>query len=336
MDIPITEFLKIPYINKNSLDKRVIHLNPFLREDGGWDDWLPIPDPKTGNQTLFEMKIEGLAQSFYYAKKKQEDADLFLNFSQLFIQRLNFPEISSYLYPIIDDISNLAASVEKIKLFEEIMKEENSETKYDKLKLTRFCSTELEYIFFVCRSLFDLLQKVILNLWKYLEFHNIKIKKDLPDSFSRMILNDNKPMSEQEIIKRYTLPKEFGAVYYSCSDIFNTIKTFRDSINHHGKDFSIVFCMDNFFAVDIKKPPFEKYAIWDKNEIMPNNLAPVLKGLYFFVINVISAFERFSLLISKGIPLPEETFPGYNVYYRSPSKFDFLTTNFPAMSNGSF
>lgn len=72
---------------------------------------------------------------------------------------------------ISEDINNLCVSVEKIDLFHDIWLKDAERINW------RFVTTEIEYIFKVCRSIFDLLQEVVYRIWERFQYADQTLQK---------------------------------------------------------------------------------------------------------------------------------------------------------------
>ena len=152
--IPLSELKQIRHIDVDNLSGRSISVMHFF--DGeSWDFWLPA-----------ENKLIWLdsrpAESDYLGTVPESEEDILLHFLNFMVQRACWPDTLRHIGAIRCDIHNLAASLAKFELFHSV--------KEDRLdQLYRFASTELEYIFVVCRSMFDLLQETISSLWTHIK-----------------------------------------------------------------------------------------------------------------------------------------------------------------------
>ena len=150
-EIEKSEFAKIPFIDSENIGGRVLTTLTFF-EEGEWQIWLPSPKGL--------IKIKGCpAEANYFARIPEKDTDISLYFLNFMTQRACWTEAMPFVYGILNDIHNLGASLGKLDLFHRSFGDKN-------LDVTRFASTEIEYIFGVCRSLFDLLQETIATLWQ--------------------------------------------------------------------------------------------------------------------------------------------------------------------------
>lgn len=166
-------------------------------------------------------------EGHYFAKERVSDADGYLFFSDYMLKHAYYPEVVYYIHAILDDLLNLGASIEKLDLFFTDWLKEHSKVS------ERFVSTELEYIFNACRSIFDLLQQIVLKLWDRVQLideeENTK-KKRLPSSFSKMVLTASTLLSQEEIQKKHAIPSRVAEFYFQQGPFFKWLRDYRDHI----------------------------------------------------------------------------------------------------------
>jgi len=138
-EIEKSELSKIPFIDSKNIGGRVLTTLTFF-EEGEWRIWLPLP---TG---LVPIKGEP-AEADYFARKPEQNTDIYLDFLNFMTQRACWADAMLFIDGIRNDIHNLGASLGKLDLFHHSSGDKRSE-------VGRFASTEVEYIFGVCRSLF--------------------------------------------------------------------------------------------------------------------------------------------------------------------------------------
>ncbi|SRR5258706_8834480 len=144
--IKLEELEKLSFIRYKQFDGRMIPLLSCYNDKNEWELWLPGPDGLV--RILGGEPIEAL----YFAKTCVEKDDGYLEFFNLVVKHLYFSDIVAFTNGIYDDLHNLAASIQKLELLFELWKEDSEQLS------NRYISTELEYIFSTCRSIFDLLQ----------------------------------------------------------------------------------------------------------------------------------------------------------------------------------
>src|SRR5208283_3331903 len=138
------------------------------------------------------------------------------------------PRISA----IIDDFHNLFASVAKLQLFQRLAGELSS---FDQ---EAFARTELEYMFTVGRSIFDLVQEVVRTIWgQYTlllnpEDERRRKARKLPERFSRMVLNGDSATSQDKLIETYALPPTLCEAYLRQVPFFFQLRSIRERTVH--------------------------------------------------------------------------------------------------------
>jgi len=296
---------KVTYISSDALDDRVIPLQPCYLGDSKWETWAPTVNG------LFQVRVLDVVDSCYFSKEPAADTDINMAFVGLIMKRAYFKDLVHFEKAIVEDVNNLTASISKINLFHEIWRE-------DKNKISkRFITTELEYIFKVCRSLFDLLQEIISKIWARFNYLDPSLKtKNLKPTFSRMVFFDGKLSSSQEIAERYLLPDALADFYHRNGKFFSWLRSFRDKIAHGGNSIDSLYFMDDGFAVSIETEPFKGLHIWDETELKPNNLGSVRALLSYTILNTLHALEDFGELLPKVVQLPPDIAPDYHVYIR--------------------
>jgi hypothetical protein len=127
-----------------------------------------------------------------------------------------------------DDVFNLSASLAKISHL-------HATKDIVGPGVSRMAVTEIEYLFSVCRSVFDLLQEIASALWGTIKLHDSSVtKKPLKETFSKMILFQGRASTEKELIERFGLPQPLAAYYARNAEFFMTLREFRDNVIHRG------------------------------------------------------------------------------------------------------
>jgi hypothetical protein len=302
-EINLSELKKIPYIDLANISGRAIPSLSFY--DGNeWHLWFPTPDGR-----LVDLKGEP-AESDYFALEPQNETDLFFNFLNFMTQHAFWPSVIRPINSIRNDVHNLGASLSKLDLYYRISKE-------NKLETTRLVSTEIEYLFIVCRSIFDLLQDIISTIWDKVELKDKSIKKrHLPKSFREMILKSDSLMDVDTISTQFRIPPVLAEFYYRQASFFLTLRNYRDSITHRGYDFKFIFVTEKGFAVHNNQQPFASFNVWNNRHILPNNLASLRPAIVYVITQTLNACEDFTSTIQKTIIFPPEIAPGFGLFIR--------------------
>jgi len=297
-----SELIKIPFIDSKNIGSRVLTTLTFF-EKGEWQMWLPLPNGLT------RMKGEP-AEADYFARKPEKDTDIYLDFLNFMTQRACWADTMRFIDGIRNDIHNLGASLGKLDLFHRSSTDSSAEVR-------RFASTEIEYIFGVCRSLFDLLQAVIATLWRRIELLDKKIKKrQLPKSFRRMVLDGEELMTVEIIETRFHVPTELASFYQRQGPFFQVLRKYRDDVVHSGKDFSSIFVTEKGFAVNADVQPFASFGVWNDEHMLPNRLASLRPVVAHVINETLRTCEDFAQTIQGIIRFPPEIAPGFRLFLR--------------------
>ncbi len=271
--------------------------------DGKWDMWLPTPNG------LHWLRGQP-AEADYFAITPEGSEDVYVEFLNFMVQRACWADALDPISGLQCDIHNLGASLAKIELF-------YRESADKSRNVRRFVSTEIEYVFGVCRSLFDLLQRTILRIWGRVKLLDKSIKKkNLPESFRKMVMLDRKRMSATEIAEKWHIPSTLAEFYFKQGAFFEHLRSWRDEIAHHGRDLSFLFVTERGFAVSADTEPFCSFGIWNENHMQKNRLASLRPALAYVITETLRACEEFTDAIQKIIEFPPEIVPGFRLYLR--------------------
>ncbi len=300
-----SELVKIPFIDSKNLEGRVLTTLTFF-EGGEWQMWFPSPSG------LIRIKGEP-AEADYFARMPEKDTDIYLDFLNFMTQRACWADAIYFIDGIRNDIHNLGASIEKFDLFYH----RSSSDKRRRTEIRRFASTELEYIFGVCRSLFDLLQEVVAALWQKTVLFDKSIKKrELPKSFGRVVLHGEQLMTVEAIQAKFKVPAKLAAFYYRHGAFFQMLRQYRDNVVHSGKDFNSIFVTEKGFAISANVEPFASFGVWNEEHMLPNRLASLRPVIAYIITKTLAACEDFAQMIQKVIQFPYEIAPGFKLFIR--------------------
>lgn len=272
------------------------------------EDWfMLVPGPKGGLDWVF---AESISSTYFGAECANDECDIVIDFLSVYYQFLSWPDIMGIIPDMIDDIRNISASISKIAIYQAMSKETTSH-------LRRFVITEIEYLFSVCRSLYDLLQFVIKNTWDKLQIEGNSTKTTLKSAFSDMVLHGGKPRTANDLMRKYNLPENLAEFYEEQSESFLKIRTFRDNIAHEGESIDTVFFKNDGIAVRTNEKPYNLFDVWEDSWKDDNELAPIWPFISKIVSETINSLESYiSSLIGEGIQVPPPIAPGYELYVR--------------------
>lgn len=314
--IDLAKLSVIPYLDIPNLHGRFIS-SLIFHDDGKWRMWMPAEDQ------LFEIKAWP-AESFYFSAEPESPTDIYLHFLDFIAQRASFPELQKPILGLRDDVFNLSASLAKISHLHAARDEVGT-------GVSRMVVTEVEYLFSVCRSIFDLLQEIAATLWKTIHLHDTSVnKRHLKETFSKMVLFQGRESTQDELTERFGLPRPLAAYYKRNVDFFLTLKDFRDNIIHRGSQVQTIFSSDSGFLIQNTLRPFSTMEIWRDDEKQENNLVPLLPALGIVVHKTLSACEDFSSTLEKVIEFPPPIAPKMRFFMRGYFNGLFSETLFDA------
>jgi len=312
----IKELQKTSFLKCTHYDGRVIPLQACFNDNKKWEWWIPGPEG------LIKTQPTEIVEGYYFAKEPAKENDGFLAFSNFMLKRAYYNDVVIFVRGITEDFQNLGASIDKLNLFYSLS------TKDGPSISTRYISTELEYIFKVCRSLFDLLQEIIYRIWKRLKYHDKSKKtKLLKQSFAKMILHNDNILTPEEIENKFFIPTALANFYYFQAKFFKWLREYRNKIDHAGEGFKLIFFTERGFAVNIDEEPFSELDFWNDKNTLPNKLGSVRSVIAYVILNTINSLEEFTKIISSIVDMPYDISPDYSVFIRSPHISALIESN---------
>jgi hypothetical protein len=270
---------------------------------GDWRMWVETQDKKF-------VEIHGWpAEASYFARAPEGPSYLTLHFLNFMVQHANFKDLMKPFSAIQDDIFNLSAALAMLKLVFE-----NKEL--ERAGSHRMAATEIEYILFLCRGLFDFLQEVLAKLWTKIELTDKSVrKKQLKKSFADMTLRGNAVRTAQEIAEQFQLPLFLAECYARHAAVFVKIRDYRDNLLHRGQNVQIIFRGDSGFAIQKRLGPFINPNIWHDAEVT-NGLVPLLPALALIIHGTLAAYEEFAYIFQSHFKMLNPIVPGMSLYLR--------------------
>lgn len=299
--IELAKLSAIPYLDIPNLQGRFISTLTF-HDDGKWRVWISAGDQ------LIEIKAWP-TEAFYFSAEPESPTDLYLHFLDFIAQRASFPKLQKPIRGLQDDVFNLSASLSKISHLHTARDEVGT-------GVSRMVVTEVEYLFSVCRSIFDLLQEIAAALWKTIHLHDASIKKKPLKTLSKMVLFEGRKSTQNELTERFGLPQPLAAYYMRNADFFLTLKDFRDNVIHRGSQVQTIFSSDSGFLIQNSLRPFSSMEIWRDDEKQKNDLVPLLPALGIIVHKTLSACEDFSSTLEQLIQFPPPIAPNMRFFMR--------------------
>ena len=293
----------IPFLDHAQLsgDRFIASLTFY---DGGWRMWAPTEDNKF-------VEIHGWpAEAFYFAREPEIVTDFTSRFLVFMAQHANLIELMQPFSAIQDDIFNLSAALAKLKLVFETKELERDGSH-------RMAATEVEYILLICRSMFDFLQEIVGKLWDRIELHDKTTpKRKLRKSFADMTLRGDSIRTAEEISAQFHLPMFLAECYARQAPVFLKIREFRDNLVHRGQHIQTIFRGDKGFVIAKRLGPFLNPNIWRGDEVLSNELVPLLPALALLIHGTLAACEEFAEVLQSRLRLLKPVVPGMALYMR--------------------
>lgn len=300
--IPVAQLREIPFLDVENLNGRTLSCLSFY--DGEkWHCWFPI--------AARLVKLESIpVEAVYFGRAAESSSDICLEFLNVLSQRASFPEIAPQTNSILDDVHNLGASFEKLHMLYKASIDDGP-------RMSRLVTTEIEYLFSTCRSLFDLLQEIIAILWDKVELRDKdRGKNHLPTTFSKMVIADNQTMTADEIRDKRKVPQELAEFYARSAVFFSKLRKNRDRIIHGGKASDLIFSTERGFAVSKTLQPYASFQVWNEDHLLPNDLASLRPVLAHVVVETLDCCEDFANTIQRIIGLQKDVAPGFRLFLR--------------------
>ncbi|QCS41233.1 hypothetical protein [Natrinema versiforme] len=325
-DIRESDFDKLFFID-NPAHGRLLPIYPVYspEHNGKYDDDLENPEwynwKANSNDRIYRDRGV-LGEGLYFAKEPAGNLDVTIKAVDFLVQTSLHPEIQEKVRSIVQDFMNIAAAFSKIGFYQEV----RNDTDLDVRRLT---ITEVEYIFTVCRSVYDLFQEVFRCVWERIELHESS-GNQLPENFTKMALESNEPVPSEKLEDIYGLSPELANVYESYAAIFNDIRSFRNEVIHDGVGIELILSTEKGFGVSIDQPPFCDLDAWEDDQIESHaivystirsdvsvaDVAPIWPPISKAILSTISLMNDFVDRLEAEFNLPPYLAPDYEVYIR--------------------
>jgi hypothetical protein len=310
--ITIESLKTVTYLKtENFTHGRTINLMP-LWDGESWHMWIDTPEG------LIEGKMIDAVQADYVTMAAPaRESDLFIPFVHLMWQQASWPEICPLISAISDDFHNMGTSVAKLRHFFDF------QSKLPPGAALGFARTEFEYLVMLCRSVYDLLQKIIAIIWTKIQLLDEAAEQrrraiTLPDRFSRVVLHEKRLRTRSEIESKFGLPLPLAEQYVMLGAPFSQLRDLRDSVVHGHRSIGHIFDTERGFCVNPKMPPFSLFKGWRPEHYYNENIVSVLPWLANTVLQTIDACNNLMGVFAVVISLPPEIAPGYRIFVRGP------------------
>ena len=294
------ELRKVPYIDHIPSNGRIVFLQPYLdKQDNTFKTFVPKGN---GLTWIFAEPVE----CCYYAEKViDESKDIYIKLIDTIARYYSFDSAIKTSLGILRDIENCSVVIEKYFIFLDHFRNTKD------VLTSNLITTDLEYFFGNVRSIFDLLQTLLRDLWKR------TLGISLPESFYRMI-NQN----PENLRHKYKLPEPLIRYCTDKKEFFTKCRDIRDSIYHRGLNIQIVFCTEEGFALQ-KIPSFpnpitSRFDIWPKEKTKKNGLVSVLALVSYINKKVLEDIDTFSQALVQSLHPPQPISKTHKLFFRGP------------------
>jgi hypothetical protein len=309
--VTIEDLKSITYLKTENLTHgRTLNLMP-LWDGENWQMWIDTPEGFMGG------KMIDAVQADYVAMAPAKDSDLFIPFVHLMWQQASWPEVCPLINGISDDFHNMGTSMAKLRHFFDFQNNLPSGASL------RFARTELEYLVMLCRSVYDLLQKIIAVIWKKIQLHDEVAERrrrsiTLPDRFSRVVLYEERLRTAAEIENKFGFPLPLAEEYAKLGAFFSQLRDVRNRVVHGHRGIGHVFDTERGVCVNPKVAPFSLFNAWRPEHYYNENIVSVLPWLASIILETINACNRLTGVLAIVISMPPEIAPGYKIFVRGP------------------
>lgn len=307
MRIPAADLKKITYLNVEAVGDRIINLVP-LWDGAGWHLWMPQPDG-----SLLTMRPSDSSHSDYVAKEPARHDDIHLPFVEFMWKHASWEDVAVRVRALSEDVHNLAASMAKIDHAFECRKTIGH-------GVGKFVATEVEYVFGVCRSLFDLLQEIVAAVWERIQLVDPELhrkKRKLPSSFAKVAMQGDRVMTSDEVAAKYHLPAPIASFYASHADFFGMLRRYRNDVVHGLAGQQLIFDTERGFGIPSWNNPFSAMIEWRQEDRYNDRVLSLRPVLGHVICNTIYACNGFTDVVSRVITFPADLAPGYRYFMRS-------------------
>jgi hypothetical protein len=252
------------------------------------------------------------ASSLYIAKGINDDKqDLYIPIIDFVYKFISYPKINYHIAGLENNIIDLFIIISKIDSY--IYGNQRH------LLISDFVKTDMEYLFIVCKRMYDILQHIIMILWESIKTFDGQEKVNLPERFRNIVINNNKRRSIDEIVSYYHLPKDIAQFYINQIDFYERLKKIRDDIVHREKTFDTFFILDDGIGISNSDKLFDVFEILNTNDHKQNGIYSIRPLINYVITTTLKSCCDFCNCIAQIIILPKPIIIDFNVYLRTPS-----------------
>jgi hypothetical protein len=305
------EIQKLPYVTAIPQDGRIVPIQTFY--DVSTNDWF-FYVPHGQAELIRLLDGETISGSYLGHAKADPKRDIEFPLGSLVIQHLSYSGTLAALGKLENDIHRSAAVMEKYHV---LWGQRNQGHQSAALLI----ESELEYLTFLLRSLYDLLQGVIRDLCQRfvrLDDRSAKAMNKLSSSFADIVIQNDEIREPDDLVSRYRMPEALANWYYAEAPFFRELRQLRNGIAHHGQRPPSIFETEWGFAISPSDPPWNMFDEWPV-ELQWNGRLGSLRAIFAgFIAHSLQAMTRFASTISTLLELPPALGDDLHLFVRSP------------------
>lgn len=311
LEISRKDIQKLPYVTSIPQDGRIVPLQTFY--DAAVNDWfLYMPH---GQAELIRIQDgETISGSYLGRAKADPKMDIEIQLGGLIIQHLSFSGTLAALGKMENNFHRSAAVMEKYHV---IWRQRNQSHSSAALLI----ESELEYLVFLIRSLYDRLQDIVRDLcgrFVRLDDRSVKAMNKLPSSFADVVIQNDAIREPDDLISRYRMPEPLAHWYHAEAPFFRELRQLRNGIAHHGRRAPTIFETEWGFAVSPSDPPWNMFAEWPVELQWKGRLGSLRAIFAGFIAHSFEATTRFASTIPILLDLPPALGEDLHFFVRSP------------------
>ena len=292
---------QIPFIHEIPPELEVLFLQPYY-------------DPKDNVFKMYTQRDDKLSfiyanpvEACYWSKKIIDDkSDMYVSLIDILARRYAYEKIMNILLGLKKDVINMSVFMEKYFLLHKHYLNNKD------VMISSIFKTDLECFFGNTRSMFDLVNKILMVLYKK------QNRKNLPDSFRKLVTKE-----KEELVKKYSLPDPMILFLTKWKNFFMNVRAIRDVIYHGGVSIESVFCFNDGFAFSLNDdalpiPLFKRLNSWDVNKMKKNQMVSFLALISYVTQQMLFFLDEFSNALLRTIEPHDSITSDTRIFIRGP------------------
>ena len=242
---------KLPYLRNVPKDGRTVPLLTFFRRTAqDWHLYLPVKPGELGRLAGGEP----ISGSYLASAPADPGIDFELKLGTLIVQHMSFSDLLEQFGKLENDVHRCSAVLETYDVLWAVRASKERSA-------SLLIQSQLEYLLFLLRAMYDVLQAVVQIVARKLVLvggDGRPALKNLPHSFSDIVIKDRQFRPLGEIQSRWKVPCPLAEWYVSEGPFFQLLRDLRDGIAHQGANPPTVFETEWGFAIAPDAPPWSR------------------------------------------------------------------------------